>query len=456
MNELSNVITLKEKMDTYSRLTIHSKNAVQLHLEKKKCAYISFGNQRHYVNIIIKDDIAEDEFWLSTKVLKELHLPIFVNYEIQVDENQNEIVMGPFMGLLISEKDERITTSRLKKLMKYVSEYSILHGAVVIFALNKVDSTNRQIEGYCYNPIQNFWERGIFPYPSSIYRTIGMSKKWKNHFLSVIGDRIFNNPYFSKWTMASWFSQTPKINERIPTTMRYKSYEDVFNMLNRFNKIYIKPISGLRGQGIVQVKFEKESFVFSTREKGVNYKTILETKDEACKYIKDRFDGGKYIIQQGIELLEYDGGIIDFRCIMQKNQANCWVCKAIIGRRGKKGSIVSNISSGGSAYPAVKLLEKVISSSNGNLTSLTKENINDLPDKIAFFALDICNSLDEYGVKCGTLGVDIGVDTKGDLWLIEINNRDPDNSIAMDIGDEELYNSLITGLLLYAKCLSGF
>jgi len=64
--------------------------------------------------------------------------------------------------------------------------------------------------------------------------------------------------------------------------------------------------------------------------------------------------------------------------------------------------------------------------------------------------------LDEYGLNCGTLGLDIGVDLEEKIWLIEINNRDPDPSIALNVHDLQLYYELKTGPLFYAKFLAGF
>ena len=72
------------------------------------------------------------------------------------------------------------------------------------------------------------------------------------------------------------------------------------------------------------------------------------------------------------------------------------------------------------------------------------------------FAINVCNTLDKYGINCGTLGLDIGMDPQWNLWLIEINNRDPDPRIAMDIHDVQLYYTLKTGPLFYAKLLAGF
>lgn len=441
-----NIITIKANINKYSELIIHPKKAAEISLGRKKCAFISFGSQKQYVNISMNNEISPENVLLSPELIEELHLPDYPIYELYV--NKNEIIVGPYIGLLFSEQDKKLTASRLRKLMVYIKKYSELHGAVVVFALDKVDITNRLVEGYCFNPVKNLWQRGIFPYPSSIYRSIGLDDQWKNHFLSVIGDKVFNNHYFGKWETYQWFSEDSEINPRLPYTVLYESPQDVLDLLERFKKIYIKPVSGLRGRGVVQASTEDKTVVFKYRDQGVNCQAAFENPSEVCEYIQKRFCDRRYLIQQAIDLIEYNGGIIDFRYIVQKNQANRWVCNALVARKGDKGSIVSNISNGGTAFPAVDILKKVISSS--------EENILDWKEKIESFAIDVCNALDEYGIHCGTLGLDIGIDKQGQLWLIEINNRDPDPRFALDIHDEQLYLTLKTSPLFYAKSLAGF
>jgi hypothetical protein len=131
---------------------------------------------------------------------------------------------------------------------------------------------------------------------------------------------------------------------------------------------------------------------------------------------------------------------------MQKNLYGKWECKAIIGRCGNKGSIVSNISSGGSAF----MLK------NRNSLPLPKRKVIQLYSDISAFALKVCGAIDEYGINCGMVGLDVGVDNHGKLWLIEINNRDPDPTIALDARDKPLYVEIKTGILVYAKALCGF
>lgn len=443
---MSSVFRLKVVVDSRSDFIINSKKAAEARLNRKKQAYISFGDKRHYVNVKVSDSLVDNEILLSQNVIDSLHLPDYITYEIRI--NKNEIKLGPYIGLLIRSEDGKLTDGRLNKMLLFAKEYSELHGALVVFALDRVDSVNRLVEGYCYNPLENTWKRGVFPYPSSIYRNIGLSREWKNHFLSAIGDTVFNNRYFNKREMYDWFSGHPAIKSYIPYTIRYQSYNDVLDMVDRFGRVYIKPVSGMKGRGIVQISKEGEALAFRFRSHGKNNSVILNSRDEICEFIEKSFHDGNYLIQQPIDLLKYEGRVADFRCVLQKSQSNVWVCMAIFGRCGQKDSIVSNISSGGTPFSGDDLLTKILYP--------LKIDKRIIKEKIVYIAQNICDVLDEYGFNLGILGLDMGIDTAGRIWLIEINNRDPCPIYALDIGDEQLYYKLKTNPVFYAKALAGF
>jgi len=441
---MSNIYKIKYIEERKPTLFINPNTANCLGISRKRIISISFGSLRFFASINKSSEVPEEEIRLSNKLFTDLHLPDYLEFEIKV--NQNEMSIGPYIGLLMSRKDIKLTPSRLEQMKIYVRTYEELHGAVIIFALDKVDAISFLVEGYCYNPVSKNFEKGIFPFPSSIYRTIGLSDNWKNCFLSVLGDRVFNSHYFNKWDMYQWFSQNTDLSSRIPFSLVYQTPQSIFDALVRFKKIYVKPVSGLGGRGIMQISHNQGAYVFKYRENGVNHKDILEYKDQAADYIKYKFSHGRYLVQQAIDLIQYKGGVVDFRCVMQKDQSGKWVCKTIIGRYGDRDSIVSNISCGGTAFRIDEIVKRSIPLPT---SIILKDGIND-------FALQICNVLDEYGLNCGTLGLDIGVDLEEKIWLIEINNRDPDPSIALDVHDLQLYYELKTGPLFYAKFLAGF
>lgn len=441
-----NEITIRTVDDKQFELLINTQRAIDTGLAGIKNAYISFGSLKHYVEIRTDDTLPYEEIVLCKKLLYELHMPDYPKYEMLVRDN--EIIIGPLIGLLMSKDDSNITAGFLNRMLVYMREYESLHGAVVVFALNKVDMKNTLIEGYCYNPVLKCFTSGVFPYPGSIYRTIGLGDIWKNHFLSVIGDKLFNNHYFNKRQMHGWLSDEDELRAHIPETIVYEAIEDIFNMLDKYGEIYIKPVSGLGGRGIIKIIKEDTSYLVRFRDKGNNIQESFNDRESFEEFTVKLMKQGRYIIQRGIKLIKYNDGLVDFRCIMQKNQQNRWVCNAIIGRNGERDSIVSNISSGGHAFNAFYLLRKSL--------KLPENDIKAVVNKIEGFACKVCGKLDDFGLNLGTLGLDIGIDENMNIWLIEINNRDPDPTIALDVNDMELYYSLKTSPLFYAKYLAGF
>lgn len=443
MNTVYSIRPLKMKKST---LVLHPDTASALGIEKKKVVIINFGGLRQFADVYLNRELPKTEIQLSSGTMEELHLPQYPDYEILV--HQNDLIIGPYIGMLMGREDKKLSPAYLKRMKIYLKDYERLHGAVVVFALDKVDTVKQKIEGYCYNPASMTFQKGVFPFPAAIYRTVGLSKSMKKAFLSLIGDRFFNSRYFNKWKMYEWYSRHPELSARVPYTVQFFKTQDVFDMLNKFGKAYIKPVSGLGGRGIVQVSQNKGKYVFKYREASANHTEVMENKNKAAVFLKKLLSHGRYLIQQPIELIQIKGRVVDFRCVMQKDPSGNWGCKAIIGRYGDKGSVVSNISSGGSAFKVDDFKEKGAPLSDTKLLHLSEE--------IGAFALQVCNTLDEYGIHCGILGLDIGVDREGKLWLIEINNRDPDPTIALDVNDRSLYVELKTGILAYAKALAGF
>jgi hypothetical protein len=443
---MNNVVTIKATTRRGCEAVLHPDKAAAIGIWSRKFAWIHFGNRQQYIQLQLDPDFLPDNLGLSRNLICELALPDYPRYEVAI--NQNKVVVGPFIGLLVCREAKRLTLGRLKKIAVYLSQYPQLHGAVVVFALEKVNRENRQIEGYCFNPANQSWQRGIFPYPAAIYRAIGLNPEWKHHFFETIGDKVFNSRFFNKWEMCQWFAEEPGIGPHLPHTIRYHSAQDALNMLEQHSKIYIKPILGLQGRGILRLSKEQHRLNLKFREGTANRTVVFDHPDQAGDYLGKRCRSGRYLIQQGIDLLAYKGGLIDFRCIVQKNQANDWICPAIIGRVGVRDSIVTNISSGGVAFTMENILQKAIPAS--------EESIADLRRKLETLAIDVGTKLDEYGINCGNLGLDIGLDIQGRLWLIEINNRDPDPGIALDLHDRQLYYKLKAGPLFYAKYLAGF
>jgi hypothetical protein len=70
--------------------------------------------------------------------------------------------------------------------------------------------------------------------------------------------------------------------------------------------------------------------------------------------------------------------------------------------------------------------------------------------------LEVVQNIEQCGVHCGNLGIDIAVDNQKKMWIIEVNNLNPSPLFALDINDRPLFYQIKLMNMLYAKRLAGF
>ncbi len=441
LNEQIKISPYKKRLST---IIIDKKLAEELNISNKKRAFVSFGAKKAFVDVEFPLGGLSNEVFLSTDILTSLRIPEYLTYEIRIDKN--EIKIGPCIGILISNnRYENIKKRYIKSFHSSVLDYKGILGAIIIFSLDRVDASNQIIEGYCYNPIKDNWEAGIFPYPLAIYKRIGISKKWENHFLSVIGDGLFNNYYPNKCEVYSWLKDEKIISSHIPDSAIYKSWNDIEYMLTKYKSIYVKPIWGMKGIGVVKISAADNDIIFNYRENSENKEKVVKNLKSASENF---FAPNRYIIQQSIELINNKGSIVDLRCVLQKDGTQNWICNAIIARLGAHGSVVSNVSNGGEAKTAIDFFREDM--------LLSEKDAFILKEKIINYCMEICSLLDKYGLNLGVLGLDIGIDKEGKLWLIEINSRSPNPAIVLRANDILSYYNILSAPLYYGKSIAGF
>lgn len=120
----------------------------------------------------------------------------------------------------------------------------------------------------------------------------------------------------------------------------------------------------------------------------------------------------------------------------------------MIARTGNINSIVSNISRGGLAEKGEIILKKHLNMTDKE--AFIRRNI------MSNLSIAIAKSIEECGINCGNLGIDLGIDKKGKIWLIEVNNKDPNHTIAIDAEDRQMFYKIKMKNMLYCKYLDGF
>lgn len=414
-------------------------------IKNRKIAYVQFGIKCCEVKVAVSGELETDEILLSHEIIDELKIPAFLSYEIAF--NKNNIIFGPYIGMLTEKKEETLKQI-IDNLKSYVYGYEKIGGAVLIFSEEGVDMDSQLIRGFLFNPESENFEEGIFPYPASIFKRTGIRKKLRNHFHSLLGDAIFNNYIFNKWESHQWLSCFEAVKEYLPDTVLYKHPIDVRKFLKQHKSAYIKPIYGSQGMGILKIDTIGDQFMLHYSKKDDNSEQYINIQREFNEFLRRNLRSEKYIIQRTLTLTSSEERTIDFRLILVKDGNGQWNDIGLIARHGVKGNITSNVSTGGSAEKAEITFK--------NVFHLSDDEASNLRNKMSIIGKEAALGLEKSGISCGNLGIDMAIDVEGHIWIIEINNINPNHTIAIDAKDRQMFYHARLLNMLYAKRLAGF
>jgi glutathione synthase/RimK-type ligase-like ATP-grasp enzyme len=378
----------------------------------------SFGQKKVQVPLRFHEG---EELILSKKASKILCCP-YNDTNINIIISNKMIRIGPLIAIYAKE-DKQGDFGVLKTLLISFFEVSKKYGAaLMVFAPDNIDFKNQTVNGYLYNEVKDSWENNKFPMPDIIMdrgifvsTTVNKTAHKEREYFKINNKVIkFNSAIGSKYDTFNILFKNSILKQHLPHTIVYNTYTDIINMLNIYKEIYLKPAHGTQGKGII--KISKNINNYSVKIIGHNY--ICKSTNGLKSIIKNKLiiiNKKKYIIQQGIHLYKRKNKIIDFRLLLQKNKNMRWGITALLARISKDNGITTNLSLGGSVADGKKIINKIAVSLNKNKDSLIQQ-LNDT-------ALLAAITLESHNGIYGELGIDLGLDENGDIWIIEINPR---------------------------------
>jgi hypothetical protein len=342
--------------------------------------------------------------------------------------------------------------SRLEELSFYknlISEGKKLGLQVEIFTPSDVAGKDT-IRSLKYDPVQRKWVRSHTTFPSLIYdrcRYHGVATyRILKTFRSKYGNlNYLSKPLANKWKMHQVLSEDQGISDHVPNTFRYSNSTELIRFLKEHKLIYLKPKNGTGGRGILRIERISDGlYLIQGRNQ---QRTILTPQKTTERQLTMKLHAlnlsSDYVVQQGINLTLRNGRVHDYRLLIQKNGSGEWEVTGCAGRIGPYKSITSNLHGGGSAVSMEKLL-------GYNFTS--KSKIEQIKQEVYSFAYQLAPYLEtKFGNLC-ELGIDIAVDPKGYVWLLEVNPK-PSREVFRRIGENDTYRKAIIRPLEYALWL---
>jgi glutathione synthase/RimK-type ligase-like ATP-grasp enzyme len=365
-------------------------------------------------------DIATNEIVFPENIFNEFYLPI-QTYKFQANytPDTRTLQLGPIIGLLTDFYSNEEAQPHFRSVHMFCEE---LHhginengGFFYILAYNEFPN-----KGYYYE--NGNWIPREPPLPDVIYNRIHSRRiEQTNSFkrfrtkLEQLNIAIFNDRFLSKWEVHEKLFQESHLHPFLPETKIF-SKENLIEFAKKFETVFVKPVHGSLGRNIFKLVKEDDnhytyqSSFLSKSEGGVKKYTL----DEFYQQIKPILTNRIYIIQQGIPLITRNGCVMDFRVLCHKSLKNRWEVTSIVARISTEQEFVSNIARGGSIMRPVNALATSMSKSEAlEVLALMKELSIETASIISHLSSGIT----------GELGIDIGVDLNGKLWLIEVNSK---------------------------------
>ncbi|RAV06558.1 YheC/YheD family protein [Paenibacillus sp. YN15] len=308
---------------------------------------------------------------------------------------------------------------------------------VYVFSPLDADEAGMTVTGYGWSP-GGGWKKRSYPLPDLIYDRAFFSSKeaYQAHrqALRRLGS-LKQAPYLgfglkSKWEMLHFLRRDPALRPYLPQTAKVAAPEDAARWLSREQRIFLKPASGSQGKGTVMAEQAEEGGCWRVRARdSANQPIALEFRREAefVQWLGGFMGRRAYLMQPYLELAAPSGEAWDIRALVQKNGRGLWELTGMGARVGASGSITSNLHGGGSAVEVDEWLERQFGAAR---SAEILRTLRMLAKRIPA-ALEACNG------RMAELGLDLGVDREGRVWIIEANTK-PGRSIFRKLGQEKL------------------
>lgn len=295
---------------------------------------------------------------------------------------------------------------------------------VYTFAPQDIDWAHRVAWGRTYSPRLGGWVRRAYPLPQAVFNrypaaaynqfVLGTIRRLKDH-----GVPFVNSSFVDKYRLHRLLIQWPALRPHLPQTRLCRgSAAPVLELLRTYPSVYMKPVDGSLGSGVVRVRrLGGGRYHVAGRAQGRHFSRIVPARLLASS-LRRIAASRRYMAQQGLTLDFLRGRTADIRALIQRDGQGVWQLTGMALRVGASGSVTSNLHGGGHAVRVEGALAPHFGATR------TRQIMADVKR-----VLGLCVAATEHSLgPMGELGMDLGVDAHGHVWYIESNPK-PGRSI---------------------------
>lgn len=345
------------------------------------------------------------------------------------NEEEGEIQLGPLIGVLTDSSLRSVSapfgerTAFLRQLLQLGKKRAYFFA----FTPRDINWQQETVNGWFYQS-GGKWYRRVVPLPDVVYNRLPSRRAEAGSALVTLRERFvrrripfFNWSFFNKSDVYRLLENDPEANKHLPESVHNPAPEKIREMLERHHFLYFKPSGGSLGVGIYRLTFHpRRGYFVRYRRNGANVLLRFSRFSSMMRMLRTRHGHrlSQYVVQQGIRLVELDQCPIDFRFHMHKDGNNRWVVAGIGAKKAGRGSVTTHIKNGGSLMTPEQALNRTFGDRSDEVLKDAKDTAVKLSEAIER----------NYSHTLGELGLDIGIDRNGGVWMFEANAK-PGRSI---------------------------
>jgi len=212
---------------------------------------------------------------------------------------------------------------------------------------------------------------------------------------------------FGKERLQTYLKGTNDFKQLVIPTLKVNSFRNIEYFVNQYNTIVMKPLGGERGKGVYILTKKDNEYLL-----GYQKKEKLLSLQDLNEFFEEKLKNKRYILQKCIRSRTIQGDPFDCRIHMEKNGDGKWVNAKNYIRIGIGQKVISNVSQGG----GISELKPFLEANFGAQSKDINIRINKLAESLPYQLEKLREN------KMMTMGMDIGIDKDGSLYLFEVNS----------------------------------
>ncbi len=345
-------------------------------------------------------------------------LGLVAGTKVQLSKTDGGLELGPLLGILCSGNPAELHWTELELARGIIRLGQELGIVAYLVSPDSLDIDSKQAFGYTVKDEDRTWYLEPIPFPAVFYNRVytlpNPEAVNRYNLLLTLAEKeelkIYNRSRLDKWRLHQLLQGQSKLEVNVPQTKAY-TWSHLVEFSRTYPFVYLKPCSSSLSKGLIRISDHAGEYLCEYyNDIGQKQERLTQDPEEIAAVMEPNQD---YLVQQGIDLASIEDRPVDFRVHVHKDGEGIWQLVCMAGRLGALHGVSTRPSLGGSREPAPALLGRLFPG---------KER--EYMECLTSAALSLAQYLDttiETGL--GELGIDLGFDSEGWLWLFEANER---------------------------------